>query len=557
MSELIRYDVADGIGTITIDRPEKRNAMTFAMLAEFIETVRKAGADDDARVVIVTGTGGAFCAGTDLADLNTVPGETRPVRGEAEESDVWWPLASCPKPVIAAVDGPAVGMGAEFTSQCDVRIASTRARFAWNFVHRGLVPDTGAGTWLLPRIIGLPAALRLLYSGEFLQADEALELGYVARGRRARRTAGRGHRGGPALPRRVPVLAATDQGPRLQRPRARPGRSHAQPRRGAARRASDPRTTKRASRRSSSAERPALQAAEARHTGSMRCATCGQDNRDAARFCDGCGTRLGGEPPAHEPPRVFVRPPSHLVEKILNTRSSLEGERKQVTVMFADVKGSMDLAEDFDPEEWRSILERFFEILTEGVHRFEGTVNQFLGDGIMALFGAPIAHEDHGHRACYASLYLTETLGLYARELRRERGLSFSVRIGLNSGEVVVGAVGDDMHMEYTAVGHTVGLAARMEQLAEPGTVYVAADTAALVKGFFRLEDLGTFGIKGVREPVRVHQLIGVGEHQRALRRRARARVVALRRTPRGGLCARRVARGGRSRAWTGRRHRR
>ncbi len=181
MSEHLRYEVADGIGTITIDRPEKRNAMTFAMLAEFIETVRKAGADDEARVLIVTGTGGAFCAGTDLADLNTIPGETRPVRGEADQSDVWWPLAACPKPVIAAVDGPAVGMGAEFTSQCDVRVASAAARFAWNFVHRGLVPDTGAGTWLLPRIIGLPAALKLLYSGAFLSAQEALQLGYVAR----------------------------------------------------------------------------------------------------------------------------------------------------------------------------------------------------------------------------------------------------------------------------------------------------------------------------------------------------------------------------------------
>jgi enoyl-CoA hydratase len=181
MSEHIRYDVADGIGTITIDRPEKRNAMTFLMLADFIDTVRVAGADDDARVLIVTGSGGAFCAGTDLADLNTVPGESRGVRGEADQTDVWWPLAACPKPVIAAVDGAAVGMGAEFTSQCDVRIASTRARFAWNFVHRGLVPDTGAGTWLLPRIIGLPAALRLLYSGDFLGADEALELGYVSR----------------------------------------------------------------------------------------------------------------------------------------------------------------------------------------------------------------------------------------------------------------------------------------------------------------------------------------------------------------------------------------
>lgn len=181
MNEHIRYDVTDRIGTITIDRPEKRNAMTFAMLAEFIETVRRAGSDDEARVVIVTGSGGAFCAGTDLADLNTAPGETRAVRGRADETDVWWPLAACPKPVIAAVDGPAVGMGAEFTSQCDVRVASTRARFAWNFVHRGLVPDTGAGTWLLPKIIGLPNALRLLYSGEFLSAQDALALGYVAR----------------------------------------------------------------------------------------------------------------------------------------------------------------------------------------------------------------------------------------------------------------------------------------------------------------------------------------------------------------------------------------
>jgi enoyl-CoA hydratase len=178
---VIEYETADGIGTITLNRPEKRNAMTFAMLGEFIETVRKAGADDDARVLIVTGSGGSFCAGTDLSDLNTVPGESRGVRGTAEQTDVWWPLALCPKPVIAAVDGAAVGMGAEFTSQCDVRIASTRARFAWNFVHRGLVPDTGAGTWLLPKIIGLPDALRLLFSGDFLGAEEALAIGYVAR----------------------------------------------------------------------------------------------------------------------------------------------------------------------------------------------------------------------------------------------------------------------------------------------------------------------------------------------------------------------------------------
>jgi enoyl-CoA hydratase len=177
----IRYEVdGDGIGTITIDRPEKRNAMTYAMLGAFIEAVGKAGEDERVRVLIVTGSGGAFCAGTDLADLASVPGETRGVRGEAHERGVWWPITSCPKPVIGAIDGYAVGMGAEFTSQCDVRIASTRARFAWNFAHRGLVPDTGAGSWLLPRLIGPSRALRLLYSGGFLEAAEAREIGYVA-----------------------------------------------------------------------------------------------------------------------------------------------------------------------------------------------------------------------------------------------------------------------------------------------------------------------------------------------------------------------------------------
>jgi len=177
----IRYDVdADGIATITIDRPEKRNAMTYAMLNAFIEKVAQAGADEAVRVLIVTGAGGAFCAGTDLADLATIPGETRGVRGGAHEGDRWWPLIQCPKPVIGAIDGFAVGMGAEFTSQCDVRIISDRARFAWNFAHRGLVPDTGAGSWLLPRLIGPHRALRLLYSGAFLEAAEAKEIGYAA-----------------------------------------------------------------------------------------------------------------------------------------------------------------------------------------------------------------------------------------------------------------------------------------------------------------------------------------------------------------------------------------
>ena len=176
----IRFEVDDeGIGVITIDRPEKRNAMTYAMLNAFIGAVGDAGKDDRVRVLIITGAGGAFCAGTDLADLASVPGESRGVRGGAHERGVWWPITACPKPVIGAIDGYAVGMGAEFTSQCDVRIATGRARFAWNFAHRGLVPDTGAGSWLLPRLIGPSRALRLLYSGDFLEAAEAAAIGYV------------------------------------------------------------------------------------------------------------------------------------------------------------------------------------------------------------------------------------------------------------------------------------------------------------------------------------------------------------------------------------------
>jgi enoyl-CoA hydratase/carnithine racemase len=169
----------DGIAILTIDRAEKRNAMTYAMLHAFIEQVREVSRDDDVRVLIVTGAGGAFCAGTDLADLATIPGETRGVRGEASEGDVWWPLVACPKPVIGAIDGYAVGMGAEFSSQCDVRIITPRTRFAWNFAHRGLVPDTGAGSWILPRLIGHSRALRLLYSGDFLEAAEAAAIGYA------------------------------------------------------------------------------------------------------------------------------------------------------------------------------------------------------------------------------------------------------------------------------------------------------------------------------------------------------------------------------------------
>ncbi len=191
--------------------------------------------------------------------------------------------------------------------------------------------------------------------------------------------------------------------------------------------------------------------------------------------------------------------------------NSLDGERKQVTVLFADVIGSMDLAERTDPELWRSIMDRFFTILCDGVHRFEGTVDKFTGDGIMALFGAPVAHEDHAQRACWAALTLQRELAAHATEVRRAHGLSFSVRMGINSGEVVVGQIGEDLRVEYTAVGHTVGLAQRMESLAEPGRAYVTEQTAKLVAGYLDLEDLGEFDVKGVSDPVRVHVLMGAG----------------------------------------------
>ncbi|HEX3324423.1 MAG TPA: adenylate/guanylate cyclase domain-containing protein [Solirubrobacterales bacterium] len=188
-----------------------------------------------------------------------------------------------------------------------------------------------------------------------------------------------------------------------------------------------------------------------------------------------------------------------------------DGERKQVTVLFADVSGSMDLAEGQDPEEWRKIMQRFFAILAGAVERFEGTVDKFTGDGIMAVFGAPVAHEDHARRACYAALQMLDDVAEYAGELRRGAGLNFSTRIGINSGEVVAGAIGAGGEGEYTAIGHTVGLAQRMEALAEPGKAYLTENAAELVRGFMELADLGQFEIKGASQPVRVFELAGVG----------------------------------------------
>jgi len=188
-----------------------------------------------------------------------------------------------------------------------------------------------------------------------------------------------------------------------------------------------------------------------------------------------------------------------------------DAERKQVTVLFADVSGSMDLAEQEDPEEWREIMQRFFSTLADTVTRFEGTVDKFTGDGIMAVFGAPVAHEDHARRACYAALQMLEDVAEYAGELRREKGLNFSTRIGINSGEVVAGAIDGGGGSSYTAIGHTVGLAQRMEALAEPGKAYLTESTAELARGYLDLRDLGEFEIKGASRPVQVFELAGVG----------------------------------------------
>jgi class 3 adenylate cyclase len=208
--------------------------------------------------------------------------------------------------------------------------------------------------------------------------------------------------------------------------------------------------------------------------------------------------------------------PAYLAEKILLSRSALEGERKQVAVLFADLKGSMELLADRDPEEARQLLDPVLERMMAAVHRYEGTVNQVLGDGIMALFGAPITHEDHAVRACYAALAVQEAIRRDNETVRRTHGITVQIRVGLNSGEVIVQAIGADLHMDYSAIGQTTHLAARMEQLATPGSILLAADTRRLAEGFVRVNGLGPVPVKGLAEPVEVFELVGVtADHRR------------------------------------------
>jgi class 3 adenylate cyclase/tetratricopeptide (TPR) repeat protein len=244
------------------------------------------------------------------------------------------------------------------------------------------------------------------------------------------------------------------------------------------------------------------------------CAKCGRSLSPTAKFCPKCAhpTGLGPEAP---PATRFTSPdsytPRHLAEKILTSKAALEGERKQVTVLFADLKGSMELLSDRDPEEARKLLDPVLERMMEAVHRYEGTVNQVMGDGIMALFGAPLAHEDHAVRACYAGLDMQAAIRRYAEEARRSYGISLEIRVGLNSGEVVVRAIGSDLHMDYTAVGQTTHLAARMEQLATGGRSLLTANTLRLAEGFIEVKPLGPVPVKGLEAAIEVYDLTGAG----------------------------------------------
>lgn len=283
-----------------------------------------------------------------------------------------------------------------------------------------------------------------------------------------------------------------------------------------------------------------------------RCAACGVQNPPGARFCNSCGASLpdagsgaegaeqGASPQARKPsglaalqgsgrgvqgsaprtpypePRSYT--PPHLAERILaeqaalSARGATEGERKTITALFADITGSMELIEDLDPEEARSIVDPALQVMMDAVHRYEGYVAQSTGDGIFALFGAPIAHEDHPQRALFAALLMQEGIRKHAEGLRRQRGVNLAIRVGLNTGEVVVRAIRkDDLHTDYTPVGHSTGLAARMERLATPGSIVISEHTYKLTEGYFHFKPLGLAQVKGVAEPVAIYEVLGVG----------------------------------------------
>ncbi|HET9490060.1 MAG TPA: adenylate/guanylate cyclase domain-containing protein, partial [Methylomirabilota bacterium] len=238
------------------------------------------------------------------------------------------------------------------------------------------------------------------------------------------------------------------------------------------------------------------------------CPNCGVANPPGKKFCGDCGAPL-----TEAPSKTFASPdsytPKHLAEKILTSKGPWKASASKVTVLFADLKGSMQLLADRDPEEARRLLDPVLERMMEAVHRYEGTVNQVMGDGIMALFGAPLAHEDHAVRACYAALRMQDAARQYAERVHRAEGVPIQIRLGLNSGDVVVRVIGSDLRMDYTAVGQTTHLAARMEQMAIPGSVLITPDTLALVEGYVVVKSLGPRPIRGLNAPLDVCELVG------------------------------------------------
>ena len=246
----------------------------------------------------------------------------------------------------------------------------------------------------------------------------------------------------------------------------------------------------------------------------LSCPECGKINPLGSKFCNGCGHDL--QKPKYIPPVDYDQPqsytPKFLAEKILTTRSSIEGERKLVTILFADVANYTSIFEKLDPEEVHQIMDGCFTILMNEIHRYEGTINQFTGDGVMALFGAPVAHEDHAQRACHASLAIQKAIASYGEKINKDFGVDFTMRIGLNSGPVIIGSIGDDLRMDYTAIGDTTNLAARMENAARPGSVLVTNTTHKLVMDFFECTSVGTLQVKGKEEPLEAYELVKAGE---------------------------------------------
>jgi class 3 adenylate cyclase/tetratricopeptide (TPR) repeat protein len=270
----------------------------------------------------------------------------------------------------------------------------------------------------------------------------------------------------------------------------------------------------------------------------MKCPKCQFDNPEAMKFCGECGAKLeiicpkcnSSNPPQFKfcgecgqnltphkkaAPIDYSQPesytPKFLADKILTTRSSIEGERKLVTVLFADVANYTSMSEKLDPEEVHQIMDGCFKILMDEIHKYEGTINQFTGDGVMALFGAPVAHEDHAQRGCHAALAIQKSIKEYGKKIANDLGIDFKMRIGINSGPVVVGAIGDDLRMDYTAIGDTTNLASRMESLAAPGAVYISEAVNKLVKDFFEFESPDRLQVKGKEKPQKAYELIKPG----------------------------------------------